>query len=531
MVARTAAAIVVLSLALLGASDAARAQEEPVLLKIPRATLEDAFAQLAREHGLYYVIAEGRGEPKKVALAGNSMYELVTRLLHLFGATGAEIDGLWLVDGAPPADPVEVLVAATPPSLTEKPGQLRGPTGGDGRLLITALRELWRPHEGTPPPPEGKFRLLPFEVRDPAQAERLFALTAGRMLASLVAFLGSPRMEARGILRLEEGGILRLEQDGRRVTLGAIREGRVLPTPRDEASRLPLLESLWAPREVRRGWAQAPATHLPPLDFAGSATDLAAVLTDLLPADLRAEDIADVRLSVLLPECPAWIVLTALSVATGRLCDYSDDFETYRFPAPMTLERAAFAAMKADERLAYLQLRYGIGVTLYGMQVWTGLTQAQRERLRDGQTVAVEDIPAEAVRWIQRALAAFRAGLVTGEARRIDSWAQGRGCRGVFVLNHAGSIYLKHWVRDGEFTGYHIFSAAGDVLKSPTPGAVREEGLGFLRQPMNLFSDRWQRAALPADYGTRDQTGPHVKRRHEPALLAGPVNGRRAGLE
>jgi hypothetical protein len=300
--------------------------------------------------------------------------------------------------------------------------------------------------------------------------------------------------------------------------------------PVQEQARLPYLESRWLPNAVRNGRAQIPAIVVGPTESSGSLGGLLADLAGRLPAAFSAGEAAETAIDARLPDMPLWALLEALSVATGRVCECTDDFATYEVAPPTThYENAAFAAMEADERLMYLQLD-GAGAAWLAVDVWTRLTEAQRQALEEGQVVKLEVIPAEALRWVERADAHVRATRLASEARRLEEFLAQESRRGVFILNAAGSLYLRLWVSDGEFLGYHLVSALGDAPQIPAAADVREERLRFLSSPIGLYSDRWRVPALPPDYGTRDEAGPHAKRRHEPALIAGPVNAEAGGL-
>ncbi|MFQ6098492.1 MAG: hypothetical protein ACE5O2_12270, partial [Armatimonadota bacterium] len=442
------------------------------------------------------------------------MYEL----FDLYGVSGTGVDDVWIVDGTPPPESLpEAILRFAPDGWRD--ARVSEAEGGkhDRQEGERLLAEVWWQLVGNDPPrpQDGTLALVPFELTEGPAYEHL--------RAELYTFDPGPirRLCVRKPIPLED---LTLRVEGNRLIAfsdtydlsypGMLSELPAVPP----GSRFPRWHMHWHPRRVAR--AEAPLLTMLVSLHASSWSDVCSQLRGQTGVELRpARRMQDASVRARLTEVPFWIVLTALSAASGYSVPTTTQLPLYPFADAKDLVGAAFAALPAEWRLVWL-LRgpHRGGRANLAPEVWDHLSESQRAQLGAGGLVMGADAPHAAKHWFRLTALQWLAAHVRATVEETTNRAWPGAIRGLFLVDPMGDVIAQITIPTPRYERNRLYLIAPFFVR-PGPGQPRTEWMfnrvaifeRFTSATSGLLeAQRLYRPARHATYGTREATSAHT---------------------
>ncbi|HIE51795.1 MAG TPA: hypothetical protein EYP85_08550 [Armatimonadetes bacterium] len=504
-------------------------------LQVEDLTLPQTLHQAQEKYGLNYLVVNPPARRLTETFEAEKIEELGQQLARAYDCAVVTVPPLLI---AAPGDPsVQMPLRPFGESLAQllrqRASQLLPPDLSPEELDVKSLGwELLKEICGGEPPKPGDQQdlVIPYQVREPERVKYLQAYYLQTMAKNVQMATAPARALPTRLphyIELKKKRLYAERFEQYRLPIGSVLpEWQKMMTLRQ---RIPFghWEHDLAPRAVQR---VSVILGLPvTLRSTGALSSLLKGLEQVGQVQIEADPaLAAQPCFASFRDCPLWIVLDALSIATGRRWFPQVDAERYRLLEPEEqLVGEAFALAHPVLRLdglSVLRRGEGQGGGVFTL-LWPALSEPQRKALRAGKRLKFASLEKETQGLIRHFLRIHALESIFAQLDKLDYFLPQKAVQGNFCLGRRGDVQMSIAVKPD---AHHAF-----WLEPPRDMTIEEWFAERKRRAISVEQEKVQgiyqnpRRSVQAsrrNYGTRNATlsRMRVNRKMWGRLVAGP---------
>jgi len=487
-------------------------------LEVTDSTLVQALHQAHEDYGVDYLVLE----PPARRLTDTFEAEDLTKLAQDLGAAyGCELVALPPVLIAAPQEPnaeepLKTFSAALFNALRQRrPPPWAGENPEDRVDIRPLLKELLREISGgeIPQPNPQADTSIPYRSTEPrmVQAWRAWLLDeTAREVQRLPNTLA--HLFARPAVLSLRGNQVRLE--GKEVGSWPLGEMDL-----DWEKRLAFRDhgryGPWFCDLAPRGAQGIAAVLNTPVDVtvAGTAGSFLEAVEKTVQVQIRADPAGvDKRVCVCFRDAPFWVLLDALTLATGRRWSPAVDAERYRLleaEESWVAEAVALAPLALREELLLALRMDAVG----GLRawLWPTLTEQERAALQAGQRLARASLSARSRHLVDRIIRIINLKALLSRLDEVDFFLRQDIVSGSFLVGRRGDVSVAVALRPDVHTAFWLEWPPNMGMEELKVEQERRAAGPGKAPPPRYASPRWSCQASSLDYGTRAATESRMK--------------------